>query len=149
DCDAAGFGGDMLGRLAVVDHKRGPLDQISRRIATHGKLGENNETGIPRPGTLREFDHLRRIPAKVAYGWVDLPERNLHRISVTGRDSSRQAMGIPGEEGEIGAKSQLGVPATRICALWRFCSYMRASARPSRVSRSESWVASPETIPML
>jgi hypothetical protein len=73
---------DALGGLLILRHKGRLLDQIARRVAAHGKFGKDDQARTGGGGAATKVYDSRGIPAEVTNGRIDLPQRNLHSLSL-------------------------------------------------------------------
>ena len=85
DGDALGFRGNPLHGRAIVRHKRGPLDQIARRIAADREFRKQNQAGASTPRLHGKLDDLGGVAREVPHRGVDLAQGNLHILSVEGQ----------------------------------------------------------------
>ncbi len=82
DGDTASFLRDVLQAFLITGDERWPLDQIARRISANRELGKKNEPGASGLSLTGKIDNLGGVTGKITDRSIDLPEGNLHNLSV-------------------------------------------------------------------
>jgi hypothetical protein len=81
----AGRGGPVgdLGQGMLGTVKEGVFfEKVSGRVAAQGEFGKEDQVGARLLRAGGEFEDRARVPGKVPNGWIDLSQRDLHRMSL-------------------------------------------------------------------
>ena len=72
------FAREPVERVEPAGDEPGMLDEVARRIAHDGHLRKDGEFGPERRRAPGGIEDLRRVPAEVAHGRIDLRQCNFH-----------------------------------------------------------------------
>src|SRR5438270_2384991 len=142
---------DALSRLLILSDEGRLFHEIAGRIPTNAQFGKDDETGAGLRGAAAEVDDARGVPAEVPNGRVDLPERDLHCLSLmdgAARLKNQAAQGCCGF-----CNSGSGSPGRRSVGLLAGCSagatFALAVVSFMSISRSVRTIFSPPTFMIL
>ena len=78
--DSPDLGRELAQALVRRAHEAGPEQEVLRRVAGHGELGEEDEVGAGGLGLADRLQDPLAVPIQVADGGVDLREREPHQF---------------------------------------------------------------------
>src|SRR6202035_3233681 len=87
-------------------------EEVSGRVAAQGEFGKEDQVGAHLLRAAGEFEDRARVPGKVPNGWIDLSQRDLHRMSLPRCGEDRSDMRYGSGEAQVRIRSGSGAGAS-------------------------------------